>query len=110
MGKFTVGQVVSSAFPFSDLATQKLRPAIIVAIGDFDDIVLSQITSKMYSSTNPVKLTAADFVVGSLPLDSYIRPDKLFTADKSVVSRVYGSVGDAKLQQVLAEIRQLFTT
>ena len=110
MGKFTVGQVVSSAFPFSDLTTQKLRPAIIVAIGDFEDIVLGQITSKVYSSTKSIKLTAADFVVGSLPLDSYIRPDKLFTADKSVVSRVYGSIGDAKLQQVLAEIRQLFTT
>ena len=110
MGEFTVGQVVSSAFPFSDLTTQKLRPAIIVAIGDFEDIILSQITSKVYSSTNPVKLTATDFVKGSLPLDSYIRPDKLFTADKSVVSKVHGSVGDAKLQQVLAEIRQLFTT
>lgn len=81
----------------SNPATQKLRPAIIVAIGDFDDIILIQITSKVYSSTNPVKLTAADFAIGSLPLDSYIRPDKLFNADNSVVSTVYGSVGDAKL-------------
>lgn len=109
MVKLTVGQVVSSAFPFSDLTTQKLRPAIIVAIGDFEDIILSQITSKAYSSANPIELTAADFVAGSLPHDSYIRPDKLFTADQSIVHKVYGTVGDTKLQQVLSDIRQLFT-
>ncbi|MBW4061959.1 type II toxin-antitoxin system PemK/MazF family toxin [Candidatus Saccharibacteria bacterium] len=85
MVKFTVGQVVTSAFPFSDLTTQKLRPALVVAIGDFEDIILCQITSKTYSSSNPIKLTAADFVEGSLPVDSFIRPDKLFTADQSIV-------------------------
>jgi mRNA interferase MazF len=110
MGKLTVGQVVSCAFPFSDLTTRKLRPAVIVAIGDFDDIILCQITSKMYSSSKTIKLTAADFVEGSLPMDSYLRPDKLFTADKSIVHKSYGTVNESKLQEVLSYLRQLFTT
>ncbi len=110
MVKLTVGQVVSSAFPFSDLTTQKLRPAIVVAIVDFEDIILCQITSKTYSSSNPIKLTSADFVEGSLPLDSYVRPDKLFTADQSIVHKVYGRVSDTMLQHVLADISLLFST
>jgi mRNA interferase MazF len=109
MGKFAVGQAVSSAFPFSDLSTRKLRPAIIVAVGDFDDIILCQITSKAYSSSKPIKLTTSDFMEGKLPLDSYVRPDKLFTADQSIVHKAYGTVSSSKLQQILTEIRQLFT-
>lgn len=109
MGQLTVGQVVSSAFPFSDLTTKKLRPAIIVAIGDFDDIILCQITSKAYSSSTPIKLAFSDFAQGHLPLDSFVRPDKLFTADRSIVQKIYGTVSSVKLQEILVEIRQLFT-
>jgi mRNA interferase MazF len=109
MGKLAIGQVVSSAFPFSDLTTQKLRPAIIVAIGDFEDIILCQITSRAYSSSKPVKLAISDFTDGGLPLNSYVRPDKLFTADQSIVHKVYGTVSSTKLQQILTEIQQLFT-
>lgn len=109
MGKFAVGQVVSSVFPFSDLTSKKLRPAIIVAIGDFDDIILCQITSKIYSSSKPIYLASSDFAKGNLPLDCYVRPDKLFTADESTIRKVYGTVKPLKLQQILTEIRQLFT-
>lgn len=109
MGKFAVGQVISSSFPFSDLTTKKLRPALIVAIGDFDDIILCQITSKAYSSTQPIDLAISDFVEGKLPIGSYVRPDKIFTADQSIVRKVYGTVSPAKLQQTLTALRQLFT-
>ncbi len=109
MGKFAVGQVVSSAFPFSDLTSKKFRPALVVAVGDFDDLILCQITSKAYSSSNPIKLTSGDFIKGSLPIDSYVRPDKLFTADASLVSQAYGQLGAAKLHEVFTAIRALFT-
>lgn len=109
MGKFAIGQVVSSAFPFSDLTARKFRPALVVAVGDFDDLILCQITSKAYSSSKPIKLTSADFVKGSLPIDSYIRPDKLFTTDASIISRTYGELNTVKTNEVLAAIRAMFT-
>ena len=90
MGTFTVGRVVSSSFPFSDLSTSKRRPAIIVALVDFDNLILCQITSKPYSSTRAIALSTTDFESGSLSLDSFIRPDKLFTADETVVNNVHG--------------------
>jgi len=108
MGKFAVGQIVSCAFPFSNLAAQKYRPALVVAVVDFDDLILCQITSKPYASSNPIALRASDFAKGGLPVDSYIRPDKLFTADSSIVSRVYGAVTPKKLEQVYLAIRALF--
>ena len=108
MGKFTVGQVVSNAFPFSNLSTHKYRPALIVALAEFDNIVLCQITSKPYSGSLAIALEMSDFTNGSLPLKSYIRPDKLFTAEQSIVSKVYGELKLEKIQQVQTSLRNLF--
>ena len=108
MEKFTIGQVVSITFPFSDLAFQKRRPALIVAIADFDDIILCQITSKPYSSSMPIELLSTNFTNGSLPVNSYIRPDKLFIADSSIVNTVYGTITSKKLSEVLIRIHSLF--
>ena len=109
MGQFRIGQVVSSAFPFSDLSSRKYRPAVIVSIVDFSDLVLCQITSKPYASSMAIKLAKSDFSKGGLPLNSYIRPDKLFTAEASIVSKVYGELTPEKLQQLQARLRGLFS-
>ena len=45
MGKFVKGDVVVLPFPFSDLSTQKRRPALVVAVASADDVILAQITS-----------------------------------------------------------------
>jgi mRNA interferase MazF len=108
MGHFTVGQVVSSAFPFSDLTAKKYRPALVVAIVDFDDLILCQITSKPYASSMAIELSESDFTKGSLPVNSYIRPDKLFTTDALLVSKVYGGLKLEKLRQVQTTLRNLF--
>ncbi|MHB1864797.1 MAG: type II toxin-antitoxin system PemK/MazF family toxin [Candidatus Saccharimonadales bacterium] len=108
MGKLKVGQVVTSKFPFSDLSNQKVRPALVVAIVDFDDVILCQITSKEYSSSNPIGLVATDFKRGSLPTNSFVRPDKLFTAEESMISSIYGELSAQKTNEVLESIRELF--
>jgi len=108
MGKLRVGQVISSTFPFSNLSSGKLRPALVVASVDFGDVTLCQITSKPYSASNPIRLTSKDFREGSLPTASFIRPDKLFTAEESIVSKVYGEITVAKLEEVHSAVRALF--
>lgn len=109
MGKFKVGQVITCSFPFSDLTGKKIRPALIVAIVDFDNLILCQITSKKYSSSDPVKLTKTDFRKGSLPIESFIRTDKIFTADPSMINNIYGHLSNEKIQETLTKIRALFS-
>ena len=46
MGKFVKGDIVVTPFPFSDLSTNKKRPALIVATLQGGDVVMCQITSK----------------------------------------------------------------
>jgi mRNA interferase MazF len=109
VGRFIVGQVVSSNFPFSDLSSKKRRPAIVIAVAEFDDLILCQITSKSYSSKRAIRLTSNDFKSGSLPRDSYVRPDKLFTADTSVLDKIHGRLSDEKLEHVKQSLRNLFS-
>lgn len=108
MGKFAVGDVVLVWFPFSDLKGQKLRPALVLAEAEFNNVILCQITSKLYASQTAVQLAQTDFARGSLPIVSYIRPDKLFTAESSIVQKVAGKLTGKKKRSILAIMRKMF--
>lgn len=82
MGKFVIGDVVVVNFPFSDLSSQKLRPALVLAKKEFDNLILCQITSKPYTSQRAIAITNSDFSRLGLPLESFVRIDKLFTANQ----------------------------
>jgi len=108
VGKFVVGDIVVVAFPFSDLSGQKLRPALVLAIAEFDNLILCQITSKPYSSKTAVVITNANFIKGGLPITSYIRPDKLFTAEPIIITKTVGRLNAVTHTAVLSRARDLF--
>lgn len=108
MGKPVVGEVVVLPFPQTNLQSGKRRPALVVADLPGDDVILCQITSQMRSDGFSVPLALADFEKGRLALDSFIRPNRLFTVEQSVILYAAGKVRDAKLTEVKARIRQMF--
>ena len=108
MGKPVIGEVVVLPFPQTDLQTGKRRPALVVADLVGDDLILCQITSQARSDGFSVPLLAADFERGRLAVDSFIRPNRLFTVEQSVILYAAGKVSDAKLKEVRARIRSLF--
>lgn len=109
MGKFAVGSVVLVTFPFSNLKGQKVRPALILANAEFDNLILCQITSKSYTSKAAICIKPNNFSEGSLPITSYVRPDKLFTADATIIKDTAGQLTPAMKNKVLRRVRKLFT-
>ncbi len=109
MEKFEVGDVVLVLFPFSNLKGQKIRPALVLAKAEFGNLILCQITSRPYSSKTAIKLTLSEFVTGGLPIASYIRPDKLFTADTSIIKKVAGKLTKRKRRSILFVLQKMFT-
>lgn len=109
MGKFTVGEVVLVAFPFSDLKGKKLRPALVLAEVEFNNLILCQITSKPYTSQTAIKVMKDDFGLGGLPIASYARPDKLFTAEPSIIQRAIGHLTGDSRDKILAQVRDIFS-
>lgn len=109
MGIFAVGDVVVVSFPFSNLSQNKVRPALVLAIGEFNDLILCQITSKSYSSKRAVQITQSNFSSGSLAVTSFARPDKLFTAEVSIIRSMVGRVNLATRNEILQQVRELFS-
>ena len=109
MEEFVKGDVVVLPFPFSDLSKSKKRPALVASILDGDDIVLCQITSEARVDSYSIVLTSSDFKKGSLNLTSMIRPNKLFTADKSIILYKIGSLKESKIKEVEKGIVDIFT-
>jgi mRNA interferase MazF len=108
MGKLTIGSVVLVTIPFSNLKGQKVRPALVAANVEFNNLILCQITSKPYTSKISICLRPTDFATGGLPVISYARPDKLFTADTTIIKKTVGHLTTAAKNSVLNNIRTLF--
>ena len=109
MGVFAVGDVVLVSFPYADFSKFKKRPALVVGYAEFDNLILCQITSKAETSRSAIRLTSSDFSSeGGLNLSSYIRPDKLFTLEQSIIEKHVGTIKATRLKAVRADIRQLF--
>lgn len=109
MEKFAVGTIVLVSFPFSNLKGQKVRPALVLANVEFGNLILCQITSKPYSSKSAIRIDLSDFSKGQLPIISFVRPDKLFTADTSIIKKIAGKLTDKKFRAILKKIRNLFS-
>ena len=92
MGGVRAGVVVLVRFPFSDLSSSKLRPALVVASAGGTDWILCQITSNPYNDPGAVVLKTESFAEGGLPRESFVRPVKLFTASQSIVVRSVGRI------------------
>ena len=108
MGKPLVGEVVVLPFPQTNLQSGKRRPALVVANLPGDDLILCQIISRARDDGFSVPLAVADFERGRLSLDRFIRSNRLFTVEQSVVFYAIGKIKDARLQEVKAKIRQHF--
>lgn len=100
MERFVKGDVVVVPFPFSDLSGFKRRPALVAATISGDDTILCLITSKDRKDAYSVKLEESDFMQGKLPLTSVIRPNRLFGAEKSIISYKIGVIKETKAREV----------
>lgn len=104
MATFIKGDIVVIPFPFSDLTSAKRRPALIVAILEGDDIILCQITSQFIKDSYAISLNDTDFATGSLKQKSYIRPNRLFIADSSIVLYQVGHLIQEKIDETIDKI------
>jgi mRNA interferase MazF len=110
MGALAKGEVVLYPFPFTDLSDRKLRPCLVLSEEMGEDILLCQITSKMQQDQYVVELKKDETRNGSLQIDSYIRTNMLFTAEKKQIVRrlctVKRSIYNKVVRKVIAVIEK----
>lgn len=84
--------IVLVEFPFSDLSTAKLRPALVIRSLPGDNVILCQITTKQRKIDDfrvAIKRTDCQ---GDIRFDSNVYIDMLFTLYHSIIKRQVGSV------------------
>jgi mRNA interferase MazF len=101
---FIKGDVVILNFPFSNLSATKRRPAFVLADLENEDIILCQIASKPAKNEYSVKIEQSDFDDGSLPHDSFVRADKIFTADKKLILYKAGHIAQEKMRLIIETV------
>jgi mRNA interferase MazF len=107
MERFVKGDIVVLPFPYSDLSVSKRRPAMVLANLKGDDIILCQITSQFVKDDYSITLNNSDFITGSLNKPSNIRPNRLFTAEKSIIVRKAETVNRKVFESVTSKLFEI---
>lgn len=110
MGTLTKGDIILFPFPYTDMKASKLRPCLVLSEEMRDDIILCQITSqKIKKDKYSIELRKNETEKGSLMIDSFIRCNMLFTANKSQIVKVLCKLNTAKYDQATKKIKQIIT-
>jgi len=104
MEGFVKGDVVVLEFPFSNLIGLKRRPSLILKVPKGGDLIVSQITGSSYEPSLEISIKSSEFKEGKLKVDSFLRMDKIFSIEKSLVKYKIGSLKQEKFNEILNKI------
>jgi mRNA interferase MazF len=103
------GDVILVLFPFSDLRTAGLRPALVIQADNLQtglpQVIVAMITSKLsranHPSRIPVLLSTPEGQQSGLLTDSVIMTDNLATIAETALDRVIGTLPMANVDTAL---------
>ena len=104
MEGFVRGEIVILEFPFSNLIKAKRRPALVIKVPKGDDLMVCQITGKSYEKSVEIPIKKEDFQRGNLKIESYLRLDKIFSVEKSLIKYKAGSLKNEKFEEILTKV------
>ncbi len=100
---FQRSDIVLVPFPFSDLSTTKVRPAVVVSSAQYHatepDLLLAALTSKVAGATGPFDYVLNDWRAAGLQRPSALKP-VLFTLDPDRVLHCIGALSPTDMAQV----------
>lgn len=103
--------VILLRFPFTDLSSSKLRPALIVSNKLFNfasgDVICCVITKVLDNDAFGILIDEKDVSNGKLNFKSKIKPYRLFTADKNLIQKKLCALNNSKFDEVLSILHEL---
>jgi|SRR3989344_2013505 len=113
MTPYKRGDVVLVAFPFTDLTTTKMRPAVVVSSEKFNrkfnDVVVAAITSQI-----PRKISEEEFLLSpedqksaGLPKPSMVKLAKIVTLDQRLIRKNLGHISASTLSEITTVLHSI---
>jgi mRNA interferase MazF len=100
------GEIVLIPFPFTDLTSTKMRPALILAASSLD-ITVCFITGQTHLQESTDVLVKHNSNNG-LKKDSLIKVSKIATLDKSLAIGLLGYISSTELTKVEQSLKTFF--
>jgi len=108
---FNKGKGVLIPFPFTDLSATKRRPVLVLSNRSYNrrsqDFIVCGITSVIAARPHSVTLRATDLDDGKIPVESRIRPNKIFTLRQTLAVKKIGQVKPDIIARVKSEIMRI---
>ncbi|MGB3683537.1 MAG: type II toxin-antitoxin system PemK/MazF family toxin [Rubrobacteraceae bacterium] len=110
----TRGKVVLLPFPFDDLSTTKVRPAVCLtdSIGPYEHVILAFITSRipeeLLETDVPLNFERPGHEETGLRFPSVLRLHRLMTVATSMIQRELGALPPELQTEVDEKLRGLF--
>ena len=102
------GDVVLVRFPFTDLSTAKLRPAVVLA-GHGDDLtivgIFSGLPERPRETWVPLSTEDPAFPQAGLKTSSVIKAERTAVIERSIVVRRLGSLTPAKMDEMKRAVK-----
>jgi len=103
------GAIVLVPFPFTDLSSEKIRPALVLAVQKKgDDCTLAFITSEKKEKVGEYGVCMESTRQNGLKVESFVRVDKLATLQKKLVIGEIGKVEKEVMGNVDVSLKKLF--
>ena len=100
--------IVLIPIPYTDLSSHKKRPVVIVSNNQynsmFEDVIVVAITSNLEQVKFSIPIDNGSLEEGSLKVASLIRPDKIYTLNKSIIIKKFGKVSNKVFGQIKESI------
>ncbi len=97
-------------FPFTDQRGSKQRPAVVISSTEYNqarpDIILMAVTSQIRAKVGFGETVIEDWQAAGLLKPSAIKPI-LFTAEKTIVRRLLGKLGDKDQERLMTVIEMV---
>ena len=105
------GKIVLIPFPFTDLTSAKLRPALVLYEGE-RDVVAAFISSRLPEKDSLESVLIGDehreFQLTGLKVSSVVRLDKVATVLKDLVVGEIGEVGDGLKREINGKLQKVY--
>ena len=107
-------KIVLVPFPFDDLTSQKVRPAVCLTdeILPYKHVVLAFITNKVDKSQSKtdifIESSDTDFAVTGLKVSSSIKLHRLMTLSSSLFVRELGELSQNQQAEIKSRLKGLF--
>ncbi len=96
------------SFPFSDLKSTKVRPAVVLSGSKYNktsqDIIAVPITSNLKVGQFDILIKNKDLEKGKLIVDSKIKTDKIFSVEKRFIQKNLGRINRQTITKLKANV------